>query len=222
MFDNRERKEQRLHMTIESSQEISSSKYNLWLGGCISYGLIMNAISVALFEDFFLSMSIGVFLVFYFISCIAGSIIAAKSSNPVISFLGYNLIVLPIGGLLTICLGSYDGADVMSAMLCTGIVVFVMTFVSTIKPEFFLGMGRSLFLGLLLGLIIEIIATLLGYGGNVFNWFFVGLFSLYIAYDYAKAQDYPKTIDNAVDSAIDIYLDIINLFIRILSILSDD
>ena len=30
---------------------------------------------------------------------------------------------------------------------------------------------------------------------------------------------YPKTLDNAVDSALDIYLDVINLFLRILRIL---
>ncbi|MCR5192464.1 MAG: Bax inhibitor-1 family protein, partial [Bacteroidales bacterium] len=45
------------------------------------------------------------------------------------------------------------------------------------------------------------------------------LFSGYIGYDVAKSQAYPKTLDNAVDSALDIYLDIINLFIRLLSIL---
>ena len=47
------------------------------------------------------------------------------------------------------------------------------------------------------------------------------IFSLYIGYDYWKAQQYPKTVDNAVDSALDIYLDIINLFMRILSILGN-
>ena len=61
---------------------------------------------------------------------------------------------------------------------------------------------------------------IIGYSGNLFNWFFVIIFSLYIAHDFSVAQMYPKTIDNAVDSALDIYLDIINLFIRILSIIA--
>jgi FtsH-binding integral membrane protein len=34
-----------------------------------------------------------------------------------------------------------------------------------------------------------------------------------------RAQRYPKTADNAVDCAVDIYLDIINLFLRLLRIL---
>lgn len=222
MLNNKKRKEERLHMIIDSNQEISENYYNLWLGGSIAYGIIMNVISVAFFEDFFLSINPWVFLILYFVSCITGTIIATKSQNPLFSFLGYNLIVLPIGGLLTICLREYKGIDIQSAMIVTGIIVAIMTFASIVKPSLFLGLGRTLFIGLSLGLIGQIIALLLGYGGNLFNWFFVILFSLYIAYDYAKAQEYPKTIDNAIDSAIDIYLDIINLFIRLLSIFSDD
>ena len=58
-----------------------------------------------------------------------------------------------------------------------------------------------------------------GYGGNIFNWFFIIIFSLYIGYDWHVAQSYSKTVDNAIDSAIDLYLDLINLFLRILDIL---
>ena len=40
--------------------------------------------------------------------------------------------------------------------------------------------------------------------------------------DWAKAQEKPKTLDNAVDSAVDLYLDIINLFVRLLGKGNDD
>ena len=79
--------------------------------------------------------------------------------------------------------------------------------------------GRG-FTALSIGIVVELIAMLLGYRGTFFDWVFVLLFSLYTAYDWVKAQAYPKTFDNAVDSAIDIYLDIINLFLRLLSIIS--
>ena len=45
------------------------------------------------------------------------------------------------------------------------------------------------------------------------------IFALYIGYDWVKAQQYVHTLDNAVDSALDIYMDIINLFLRVLMIL---
>ena len=42
------------------------------------------------------------------------------------------------------------------------------------------------------------------------------IFAGYLGFDWARAQTYPKTLDNAVDSAADIYVDIVNLFIRLL------
>ena len=83
-------------------------------------------------------------------------------------------------------------------------------------------MGPTLFISLGIGLFGEIISMLFGYTGNVFNWIFVIIFSLYIGYDWHKAQMYPKTLDNAVDSALDLYLDIINLFIRLLNLIKRD
>lgn len=46
------------------------------------------------------------------------------------------------------------------------------------------------------------------------------VFSGYIGYDWSKAQQFPRNLDNAIDSAADIYVDIVNIFMRILSILS--
>ena len=45
------------------------------------------------------------------------------------------------------------------------------------------------------------------------------IFSLYIGFDWSRAQVMSKTLDNAVDAAVQIYLDIINLFIRLLKIM---
>ena len=43
------------------------------------------------------------------------------------------------------------------------------------------------------------------------------IFCGYIGYDWAEAQTKERTLDNAVDSVVDLYLDIVNLFLRILS-----
>ena len=220
MLDNRERKLRRLNSI--ATEELSPSMYNLYLGGFISYGLFMNMLSVIFFEDFFLSITPKIFIIAYFVSCFAGIIISVISQNPFISFIGYNFVVLPIGGLLTICLRNYEGANIISAITVTGIVVVLMTIFAMAKPDFFGSLGKTLFLTLIISFIAEIVAMLMGYGGNLFNWLFVIIFSLYIGYDYVKSQEYPKTIDNAVDSALDIYLDIINIFVRLLEIFSDD
>ena len=94
-----------------------------------------------------------------------------------------------------------------------------MIALATAFPRFFLGLGRTLFITLLVTIIVEVIAMILGFAVGWIDFIVVGIFTLYVGFDWSRAQAFPKTIDNAVDSAIDIYLDVINLFIRILSIL---
>ena len=217
MFDNKKTREMRMYSGV--AETLSASAYNFILGLTILYGFVVNAILVAVAGDFFMAMNPILFLVIYFVLGIGGSIIARRSSNPAVSFLGYNMLVLPVGGLLSVYLPYYQGADILAALVVTGIAVGLMLIASTLFPAFFAGLGRTLFFSLLIGLIGEIVATLLGYGGNLFNWAFIIIFTLYIGFDWCRAQAYPKTVDNAIDSALDIYLDIINLFIRILEIM---
>jgi len=51
------------------------------------------------------------------------------------------------------------------------------------------------------------------------DWAVSFIFCGYIGYDWGRACRIPKTLDNAVDSAAAIYMDIINLFVRVLRIL---
>ena len=54
---------------------------------------------------------------------------------------------------------------------------------------------------------------------SIYEYVFVGIFSLYIGYDWARANTCARTVDNAIDLAANLYLDIINLFLRILEIM---
>jgi FtsH-binding integral membrane protein len=54
---------------------------------------------------------------------------------------------------------------------------------------------------------------------SIIDWIVVIIFCGYIGYDWARANNIPKTFDNAVDSAAALYIDMINLFVRILRIL---
>lgn len=218
MFNNSKRKEARLNSNVSNTMSVRG--YNLSLGLVIFYGFLVNVFMVMTMSEFFINMHWGVFVVGYFVSCLIGIAMSAASKNAFISFIGYNLVVVPIGAVLSICLQGYSGIDILTAMGATGLVTLLMLILSTINPNFFAGLGRTLFFSLLAGLIVEIVLMFMGISTPILNWFFVVIFSLYIGYDWYKAQQYPKTMDNAVDSALDIYLDIINLFLRILSIIS--
>ena len=58
-----------------------------------------------------------------------------------------------------------------------------------------------------------------GVASIVIAYFGAALFSLYIGYDIWRSQQLPRTVGNAVLSACEIYVDIINLFLRLLEIL---
>lgn len=200
---------------------IGTAAYNGVIGLTILYGFVVNALMVMFARPFFEGLPIIGVSIGYIVSCILGTIIAVKSSNPVFSFLGYNLIVLPIGMLLSLVLPDYSTENIFLAALLTGVVTVIMMILAVIFPRFFARLGPSLLCSLAIGVAVELIASLFGYGGNIFNWLFVVIFSLYIGYDWHVAQSYSKTVDNAIDSAIDLYLDLINLFIRILDLLDN-
>ena len=200
---------------------IGTAAYNSIIGLTILYGFVVNALMVLFARPFFESLPVAAVLIGYLVSAFAGAIIANKSSNPVFSFLGYNLIVLPIGMLLSLVLPDSSTENIFLAALLTGVVTVIMMILAVIFPRFFASLGPSLLWSLVIGAVVELIATLFGYGGNIFNWLFVVIFSLYIGYDWHVAQSYSKTVDNAIDSAIDLYLDLINLFIDILDLLDN-
>ena len=92
--------------------------------------------------------------------------------------------------------------------------------VSLFFPAFFLSIGRVLAIALIGSLLVEVIGGLVFHLPlDIMDYVVVVIFAGYVGYDWARAQAYPKTLDNAVDSAADIYVDIVNIFIRILSIL---
>ena len=224
MFGLSERKEERLYKEVFEKDIVSDRTYNLYLGGVIIYGLLVNILICATCTEFALRMNPIVFLIGYLACVFGGTYISRKSDDPLTSFLGYNLVVVPIGLVVSTSVYYYGGlssALVLQAIIYTAGMTIVMICLSILKPSFFSKLG-GLLLGSLFGLIIvELILLVIGAPQSITALAGAILFSLYIGYDYYRAQQYPKTVDNAVDSALDIYLDIINLFLRILRILGN-
>ena len=223
MFSLSERKQERLYKQVMENELIDRRTYNMYLGGVIAYGLLINIILCHRFADLMLTINPLLFYVGYFISVIAGTIISSKSNSPLISFLGYNLVVVPVGMVVSTSIYYYGGISsyiVLQAIVYTAGITCVMICLSILFPDFFSQLGGLLVGGLLGLVIVEIVFLFLGVTQSITAFVGAAIFSLYIGYDYWKAQQYPMTVDNAVDSALDIYLDVINLFLRILRIIA--
>lgn len=157
-------------------------------------------------------------------------IFMSVSFSALVSFAGFNLVVVPFGAILGPALTAYEIAKpgiVSEAAILTAIVTGVMALSGLLFPNFYRSIGGALFgalLSLLAVLVISVfVPALMGF--TVIHYAAAGLFALYIGFDMWRASEIPATLDNAVDVCISLYLDILNLFLWILRILghsSDD
>jgi FtsH-binding integral membrane protein len=114
----------------------------------------------------------------------------------------------------------YKPELVLQAMQVTGIVTFTMMILGTIFPRFFQKIAGALAISLLIVIIVEAVQVyIFKMHSGIIDWIVVMIFCGYIGYDWSRANQIPKTVDNAIDSAAALYMDIINLFIRILRIM---
>lgn len=216
----------RLETVVGEDEIISERAYNGVLLGVLLWGLMVNVLLCSFSEKLHYGLLYKippqVFIIGYVICAFVGILIAGKSRKPGVSFLGYNLVVLPFGLVIAILVEAYGGISsriVTDAFLYTLLIALGITGAALAFPQLFSKLGGAL-LGVLAGLVLcEIVLLILGRYQTVTDWIAAGLFSLYIGYDVYRSQQFPKTLDNAVDCALDIYLDLANLFIRLLSIM---
>ena len=200
---------------------MSERNYNITIGMTLMWGFALNLLTVMTVPvDVIMAIPEWMLLVGYFICVIAGTMMFSSSDNPVVSFAGYNLVAIPIGIVLTPFILSFDPEIVQQALMVTTGFTGLMMALGTVYPKFFLSIGRTLMMSLISVIVIELmLAFVFGMSLAIMDWVVALIFCGYIGYDWARANQIPKTLDNAIDSAAALYLDIINLFIRILSIL---
>ena len=217
-MDNKEIKLQRLK-DFEGVQ-LTENTYNAVIGLTLLWGLLIDFLLARFLTPYILRIDSRIILVGYLVISIACIALVFKARNVTFSFLGFTGLAFSMGLLLTYYLTFYNGKTIYSAFLATGIVVVSMMIVSLLFPAFFLGLGRVLGIALIVSIIVELIGRLLfRLPLDIMDYAVVVIFSGYIGFDWARAQAYPKTLKNAVASAADIYVDIINIFIRLLRIM---
>ncbi len=200
--------------------ELSERGYNLLLGGVLVWGFFINFLLCFVFGDAVARLNPLAVLIVYLVSAVVGILLNTKSENAIVSFIGYNLVVLPVGLVLSVYVSAFDELSVTLSFLITAIVTLTVMLLSIAFPQLFYSIGPALGVTLLVVLVFDIVLTLIGgfFALGVIDWIVTFIFCGYIGYDYAIAQNRPRTTDGAVDSACALYLDIVNLFIRILAI----
>ena len=219
------------HMTYQAhAQELSETKYNLIIGGCLTWGFLINFLLMQFAAPSIMQMiyrnptsysgiMIGI-VIGYFILVMIGSGMV-RSFSPGKCFIGYNLIAVPVGLLASIAMIGYDPSLVIRAVLITAIITLTMMIVSMIFPAAFSRMGSGLSIALLAVILVESLAMLFfRMDITILDWVVVGIMSLYIGFDWVRANSVQRTTTNAIAAASALYLDIINILLRVLRILS--
>ncbi len=200
---------------------ISDGAYNLTMGLVLCWGFAVNwwmvkNIPVSVVGG----IDIRLFLIGYFASCFFGIYLFNKSERPLVSFIGYNFVVVPFGFVVNLVVGRYSAELVQEAVRITGIVTVAMMALGSAFPAFFKRIYGALTVSLVAMIIVELVDTFVFHKEHgATDWIVGVIFCGYVGYDWGRANNIPKTLDNAVDSAAALYMDIINLFLRILRIL---
>ena len=219
-MDNKALKLQRLLRT--EGMSLSENAYNSAIGIVILWGLLINILVYRLLAPYvdILTYDFHLLILSLFVATMAFVAVVVDSHKPIYSFLGFTGLAATMGTSLTVLLSMYSETIIYRALLETGIVVVSMMIVSMKIPGVFLSLRKTLVLALIGSIVVELIGFFfLRLPLDFMDYIVVIIFAGYIGYDWAKAQVYPKTLDNAVDSAADIYVDVLNIFVRLLRIL---
>ena len=210
-----------------SGRLLSRREYNLTITLTIAWGFFLDYLlckyCAGMITPYFSSTAgLIISIALYVIISIISIKMIHGSDNPVVSFMGFTLLAGVMGLVLSVVVACYTADSIFYAMLLTGVACAVIGVLSSLFPNFFVKMGRSMFVVLIITIIAEIALSFVYPAGlTVTSYVVIGIFSIYFGYDLVKAQAYAPTRDNAVDSAADIYIDVINLFVRILRIVGE-
>lgn len=166
-----------------------------------------------------------VLLVGFVIATIGGTILMSvgkKKQSVGLTFAGYALFSLTFGVTLSLILQRYDVGTITYAFGITACVSGIFLIAGVTFPQFFSRIGGVLVIGLAAVILVEIVATVFFHASQtIFDYIVIVLFCGFLGYDsYLMASDQP-TVPNALFHASNIYLDIINILIRVLDLLDN-
>lgn len=215
----------RLYPAVNTSHDLSKRAYAFLISFWTAAGIASSAVAASFSLTW--TMSWGLLLI-PFVVAIAGIFIALRSDNPFISFIGYMMVTIPFGLMTGPMVALYTTASVVKVLGLTTMIVVGMGIIGAIHPGSLEHWGGFLFGGLLLLIVAGFALPLLSYAGlnvagalTIYDILAVLLFSAYVIYDLNRAMALRRTHDNAIDVAVAVYLDFINIFLHLLRLMGE-
>lgn len=214
MFDNV------FERRLKTDNMLDARVYLMAMGFFIVGGLFLTAFMASISYNWETSWTL---VIFALVVPIAGIFVSLGSNNWLVSLAGYLMVVIPLGLLIGPFVALYTTVSVMKVLVVTILVAGGISLAGVIYPKSVEHWGGFLLVGLLVLIAGDFARIFMPFFGaeptalGLWDWIGVVLFSIFIFYDMNRAMRIPHTLDNAVDMAVALYLDIINLFLRLLA-----
>lgn len=214
----------------QTAPTISRRAYNALTFGMVTVSFIITwgmytFVSGGGLANMFSTANPIIMLVVYIVGTIAGIALmgVGKSKQSVaISLVGYGIFTLTFGGTLALLLTQYSIGTISYAFAITACVSGIFLLLGVMFPAFFASIGRMLFGALIAVIVVEFVAVVFFHASQtIFDYIVIAIFCGFLGYDsYRMSIDQP-TVPNAIWYASDIYIDIVNILIRVLDLLDN-
>ncbi|MDN0069763.1 Bax inhibitor-1 family protein [Collinsella ihumii] len=208
---------------------ISPRMFNLVIAGLIFAGFCVMGIGTHIVTSpAFMSWLVRhpiMYLVISLVGSIAGIVImsgAVKRQSVARSLIGYALFVCTFGLLCSMAVSAYDLPTVNAAFTATAGITVVFGALGLVIPQVFRRLMGVFSVALLALLVVQLVMMFMGVDQTWLDIAIVVVFCGFIGYDMHQATLVETTLPNAVFMACNLFLDIMNVFMRLLNIFGNN
>lgn len=210
---------------VRDGKPISLRSYSLLLTGLVFVGFLVMGLCSSLFAYPYFLLTVAnnymLITILSLVGSIAGIVMMgkAKSSGSVgLSLAGYALFVLSFGFTTSTILLMYTAQTISSAFLATAGITVVFACLGVAFPRFFAKIQGILAISLLAIILVQFVTMFMGVEQTWIDFVVIVIFCGFIGFDFYRAMQDEPTVVNAVFNASNLFLDIINVFVRVLAI----
>ena len=205
--------------------DVADRQYLLTIIGCLAWGFLVNLLMCITLGKSLAQTSDGSFLALVVPLQIVSCFMNAFSKKAITKFIAYNMLVVPMGLEIAFVVGVMAEVGLMDAVtmaligtLVIGAVMFAMAYV---KPEVFLSLGKTLLIVTIAAIPAAILIAIFAPAAYAaMDIVFILIFALWLGFDISRAMAQPKSMANAITSALDVYYDLAYIFLRLLLIMA--
>jgi hypothetical protein len=211
----------------EGAHEVSARTFNVVMSVTTLYGFIVYGAagwgSARIIQE---RLLVGWPALAYLVALLGISIVGmlvSFSPDPLRAYGGLSALAGSLGALIGPIANHYGRGSVADAAIVTLCITLVLGAAGYLYPRSLEHWGSTLCLALstLVGAQLLSLSASIGVIHplhSVVSWLAIILFSAFVVYDFNRAQRLTRTIPNAIQSGVAVFVDVTNLFVRLLQI----